>query len=48
MTERRWDEEGKNGRCGCMGCIDPEYDFEGLSLAYKQVQDSSEGGKRRS
>jgi hypothetical protein len=47
MTERRWNEEEMRRPCGAGGHLDPEYDFEGLSLAYKEVQDSADRGGRR-
>ncbi|MGC9372400.1 MAG: hypothetical protein ACP5DY_03680 [Thermovirgaceae bacterium] len=48
MTERRWNEEEIRGYCGAGGHLDPEYDFEGLSLAYKEVQDAADcWGRRR-
>lgn len=48
MTERRWNEEEMQEICGARGHLDPEYDFEGLSLAYKEVQDSADRSRRRS
>jgi hypothetical protein len=48
MTERRWNEEEIQENCGAGGHLDPEYDFEGLSLAYKEVQDLADRSGRRS
>jgi hypothetical protein len=47
MTELRWNDEEIHDHCGGGGHLDPEYDFEGLSLAYKEVQDSADRGGRR-
>ncbi len=47
MTERRWNEEAIQGQCSAGGHLDPEYDFEGLSLAYKQVREATDDWKRQ-
>lgn len=48
MTEQRWNEEEMRRPCDAEGHLDLEYDFEGLSLAYKEVQDSADCGGPRS